>query len=99
MNKLFILSLVLLSGCVFNKPEPPANQLVCAKLERQSPRMLPVKFEVATSRDTGAQVFGLNGREYSKLAINTRRILNYSKESKLHIDYLEDCIDRYNAKR
>jgi hypothetical protein len=59
---------------------------------------LPVVFVQAIDTE-GNQVLGLSGKDYSALAINSARTIDYIKEQKAAINYYEKCIADHNAKQ
>lgn len=102
--KIFIilfLSLAL-SGCGLFKPTivytPVVQPVICAEYSKPDPiTTLPVRFVLAND-EINQYVLGLDGVNYSNLAVNTARSLSYIRQQKLVIEYLENCIDRHNEK-
>jgi hypothetical protein len=97
MNKILILSLILMTGCTSIKevPVPTRVQLLCDQPLFPIMSTLPIEFQLATNTK-GNYVLGLDGENYSNLAINTRRMIEFAKVQADYIDYLQSCIDRHN---
>ena len=100
MNKLLFIPLLFLFGCA-TEPEVRVvyrtQVVVCEQVEMVQTRFLPVVFEVATT-ESGRYVLGLDGVNYSNLALNVRNLLEYTKSQKAYNSYLLGCIERHNAK-
>ena len=99
--KISILLVILLTGCSFTKPDPIPIQVPVActdppRLEEQI--MLPVRWQIAKN-DQNLNVLALNGEDYSNLAINMKKIIEYMKEQKRIINYYEVCIKHHNEER
>jgi hypothetical protein len=77
---------------------PVYQPVICINYSAPDPvNTLPVQFILATA-DNGDYVFGLDGQNYSNLAVNTSRSLSYIRQQNLIIEYLENCINRHNEK-
>ena len=98
-----ILLTLLIGGCSFFPVKEPEEVLVYRKQELICDQLtaikginpLPVQFQNATNR-VGNEVFGLDGENYTNLAINTRETIEFIKSQKAYINYLRGCIDRHN---
>ena len=95
-------SLLLLSGC-FNhtvKPEivKVRTEVVCPNLIDPLP-ITPYPVEFKAIKDiNGIYYLGLDGKNYSNLAINSEELLRYITQQKIHINTLEECIVLHNKK-
>jgi len=102
MNRLIILSLFLV-GCTAPQTEPDViyrvQPVVCDKSPIiQGTSFQPVVFEKAITQD-GRYVLGLDGENYTNLALNVRGIIEHVRTQKAFSDYLLGCINRHNAKK
>jgi hypothetical protein len=101
--KILLLSLSLLFvGCSHTPDKeiievPVFSPVVCEDFGRIEPvRALPVVF-VQGIDNSGNQVLGLRGDQYSNLAIVIRDSLRYIKEQNKAISYYMKCIADHNA--
>ena len=99
---IFLLSLVLLGGCTWFKPDtvyvPTYVPIVCDEGQEPAPlTMFPVKWQIATN-EKGLYVLGLDGENYSNLSINIANIKAYIQNQRLLINYYEQCMERHNKK-
>ena len=84
MNKYMIILLVLLSGCATQLEIEyvyRTSQLICAEQTiKPNERIYPVIFVNAKTVD-GKEVLGLDGENYSNLALNTRTGIEYIRSN------------------
>lgn len=95
---LLISLLILLSSCsVFTKeiPVPVRLPIVCETRNIEKIDMLPVQWVLGRT-ENGDYVVGLDGENYTNLAINIGRTTEHMIERKEYSIYLERCIERFN---
>lgn len=102
MKKLILLPLILLTGCslfteIVEKPVPTVVPIVCQDFTRPDP-IITLDVDFVKVYDNGRYYIGLTGQDYSFLAINNRRTINYIKEQNGVINYLLGCIQDHNTK-
>lgn len=99
MKLLYLIAPLLLMGCA-SKPTPiyipTMTKVQCPDIAKPAGiDPLPVKF-VKAQTEKGDYVLGLDGQQYSNLAINTTETIRYIKEQKLLLEYYRMCIIQHN---
>lgn len=94
-----------LAGCGLFKekeiriPVPVYTKVQCPDYGKIDPiETLNVEFKIAIDPESKDYLLGLTGKDYSYLAINTRRAIDYIGNQQVAIEYYKGCIERHNAK-
>jgi hypothetical protein len=96
MKIAIVMFAIALTSCTTMSPALDSN-IICASRDIEPITTLPVRWKLGRETETGIRVVGLDGENYSNLAKNMSRIIEYTSTSKQYIVYLENCITRYNA--